>query len=327
MTTELKSPLIRSPSNVLGDGSRCARPNFFIVGAPKCGTTSLYAYLNGHPNVFLPTRKEPTYWCADFPGFRGVTESAEYLDLFSAAADRHRAVGEASTLYFYSREAPRGIQTFNPDAKIVIMLRNPLEVVHSWHAHLCYTCDENETDFERAWNLQAARREGRHIPPGCRAPELLDYARIGKLAQEIRRWMMFFPSSQVRCFLLDDFVRSSEIACRQVQEFLELSFDGRVGLPRLNENKTTRSATLARMLHRPPSWLVKAVERAKRAFGVRSLGVYRWIARSEPRAQLTPDMERALCREFADDISDLGQLLNRDLSSWLAPLGGKPAST
>src|SRR5215469_17477012 len=109
-----------------------ARPSIFIVGAPKCGTTALYTYLKAHPDVFMSPLKEPQFFAEDLLGNRrNVCNWESYLALF-AATGRRRA-GEASAVYLGSPSAATKIKHFSPAAQIVIMLRNPVEVMHAEH--------------------------------------------------------------------------------------------------------------------------------------------------------------------------------------------------
>ena len=73
-----------------------ARPNFFIVGAPKCGTTALSHYLRQHPRIFFSLPKEPHYFATDLPRYRMVTHEPAYLEYFRGAGPQHTAVGEGS---------------------------------------------------------------------------------------------------------------------------------------------------------------------------------------------------------------------------------------
>ncbi len=112
------------------------KPDFFIVGAPKCGTTSLYHYLAQHPDIFTPTIKESYYFCPDITAKihnkPKVNSLEEYLSLFE---DSHGKIcGEASVLYLVSEVAAQKIKDFNPNAKIIIMLREPVSLMYSLHS-------------------------------------------------------------------------------------------------------------------------------------------------------------------------------------------------
>jgi hypothetical protein len=141
-----------------------ARPNFFIVGAPKCGTTALRQYLLGHPATFFCEPKEPHYFATDFPSHRYVDSEQNYLRLFDPAGRECTRIGEASSWYLYSRDALANIRRFDPDAKIIAMLRNPIEMTPSLHAQLLRDFAESEPDLRRAWDLQEERRDPRRLP-------------------------------------------------------------------------------------------------------------------------------------------------------------------
>ena len=112
------------------------KPNFFIVGAPKCGTTAFNADLKRHPDVFIPERKEIHFFGHDLK-LDGERPSLEaYLALFAPSASRC-AIGESSVFYLFSRTAADEIYSFNPDAQIIIMLRDPIDMVHSLYYHTC----------------------------------------------------------------------------------------------------------------------------------------------------------------------------------------------
>ncbi len=147
------------------------KPDFFIVGAPKCGTTTLYAYLSGHPEVFMPAVKEPNYFL-EGPAQLGLDEPS-YLALFRDAGSADRA-GEATPMYLYCESSPAKIKAFNPDAQIIIMLRNPVDFMFSLHNHQLQAMHgEDLPRFEEALAAEPERRQGRALPPDLRTPALL----------------------------------------------------------------------------------------------------------------------------------------------------------
>src|SRR3972149_11450918 len=108
-------------------------PNFFIVGAPKCGTTAMYTYLKQHPEVFMSDLKELHFFGTDHHRINYTPYTKEqYLSFFDGAGDKRR-IGEASTSYLYSERAAVEIKEFNPFARIIIMLRNPVDVMYAYH--------------------------------------------------------------------------------------------------------------------------------------------------------------------------------------------------
>ena len=140
-------------------------PDFFIAGAPKCGTTALFSYLQTHPGIFLPAErpgtsrlsaKEPHYYCTDFPNYRRCRSREDYLRLFTDAA-AGTLVGEASVWYLYSEVAIPRIMAEIPKAKFIVLLRNPVNMAHSLHNLLYHTLDEDIADFGCAWEAGPAR--------------------------------------------------------------------------------------------------------------------------------------------------------------------------
>jgi hypothetical protein len=129
------------------------RPNFFIVGAPKCGTTALYEYLRLHPNIFMPQYKEPHSFATDLGAYPLIKSPDAYAELFRDACGRHLRVGEASVYYLRSSTAIANIHDFDPEAKIIALFRNPVDLVHALHAQLLYVGEEVVPDFEAAWRL------------------------------------------------------------------------------------------------------------------------------------------------------------------------------
>jgi len=138
------------------------KPDVFIVGAPRCGTTWLYRHLAVHPRVFMSRQKEPHHFNTD-SRFRWVETLEAYESLFSDAPAAAQAIGEASVLYLHSEVAAANILCYQPRARFIAMVRNPLEMAPSWHRQALFDQQENEPDFARAWALQAERTAGRQV--------------------------------------------------------------------------------------------------------------------------------------------------------------------
>lgn len=291
-------------------------PDFYIVGAPKCGTTALYHYLSEHPGVFLPFGKEPHYFADDLEGMRDVKSLDEYLAMFTPRR-QHQKCGEASVMYLYSHVAVDRILEANPDARLIVMLRNPLELVPSLHSQCLVALFEDQTDLAAAWRLQAERAAGRSLPDGCPEPKMLQYAEIARLGAQLERFLERAPRAQVKLILFDDFAADTPRIYAEVLEFLGLPSDGRTEFPRVNANKALRS----RWLHR---WLdYRRVPHSVRRAG-RLLGLHRLHYRikmlnmtAAKRQPLDPAMRAEMASAFRDDVGRLSALLQRDLSHWL----------
>ena len=172
----------------MSNPARTTLPDFFIVGQPKCGTTSIYEILKCHPEIFMPWHKEPNFFITD-AHYRNTPGSLEeYLQLFEPAESGQR-VGEASVLYLSSSTAAAGIAELVPAAKIVAVLREPAALLRSFHMQLVQSRVEIEGDLRRALALEADRREGRRIPRASRdeAP-MLFYSNHVRYVDQLRRF-------------------------------------------------------------------------------------------------------------------------------------------
>jgi hypothetical protein len=290
------------------------RPNFFLPGAPKCGTTSVASWLAEHPNVYMSPKKEP-HWFNDDMGRTGVRNWAGYEALFQGVEEQHQCIGEASVFYLFSEVAIPNILRYSPDARFVVMLRNPVDMVFSLHNQLVKSSEEDQTDVRRAWYLQEERARGRHIPRLCPEPRFLQYGEVCRLGAQLERLYANVPDNgRVLAILLEDMARDPHSEYRRILAFLGLPDDGRTQFPVENPAQVRRSPLLNR--------LVKDLGRLKRRLGIwNGLGllslVQRWNLRPATPAARDSDLVRELQAHFRDDIRLLEGLLERDLSHWL----------
>jgi hypothetical protein len=293
------------------------KPDTFIVGAFKAGTTALYEYLRAHPQIFMSVPKEPMYFGQDLtPRYRRMTES-EYLDLFRGAAESQRA-GEASPWYLYSTSAPREIRDFQPDAQIIVMLRNPVDVMYSQHSQLVFNQREDLTDFATALAAEDDRLAGRRIPADAIRPEALYYRRSVRFPEQVRRYLDAFDRGRVQFIVFDDLVAEPRAVYRTTLEFLGVDPTVEVDLSVYNPNRRARSGRLQRAIFAPPPALRGLFGRLRRlpiAHRVRDALVSANSGRAT-RAPMDPGLRAQLTAEFAPQVAELGQLIGRDLSNW-----------
>jgi hypothetical protein len=291
-------------------------PDFFIVGAPKCGTTSLYEYLRHHPEIYMPSTKEPHFFGSDLNSAMFVRDKREYLDLF-ASADGARILGEASVYYLYSRMAAREIFQFNPSARVLIMLRNPVDMIYSLHSQAVSSAYEDILDFSEALAAEEDRARGRRIPDIADFPQGLLYSRIAMYAEQIRRYLDIFPANQVQVILFDDFIADPESIYVDVLRFLGVQDLGfRPEFSRINENRRLVSVRLEHFVKRRLRLreLLKAA--APRVYSAIYVAFRRLNARRARRQQMPQDLRQRLVSKFAPDIAELSKMLQRDLTSW-----------
>lgn len=296
------------------------KPNFFIVGAPKCGTTALHTYLGTHPNIFLCEPKEPNFFSTDFPTHRYVTETSDYLKLFRNASADEKLLGEASAWYLYSQRALANIHRLEPEAKIIAMVRNPIDMLPSLHGMLLLNFAEDETDLERAWDLQESRRAGRNCAKNRNKrfdPKTCLYVDVCKLGAQIDKLFNTFPRQQVHVIVFDDFVRDTKACYEEVLQFLEVPSDGRESFPAVNVRRSFKSRHLAWIFWklRDTGGTIKRRLGIVRVFNILEI-LNRPNEQPESRPTLSPEFRERLVEEFRPDIERLSGLIERDLSDW-----------
>ncbi len=289
------------------------KPNFFIIGAPKCGTTSLASWLAEHPQIFFSKYKESHHFNTDHNNY-WFSEREHYEELFRDAKESHRAVGEGSVWYLYSRVAVPNIEKYAPGSRYIVCLRNPVEMVYSLHEQQLVEGNEHIAEFHAAWGLRDARVKGESVSRWCRDPRHLAYGHACLLGSQLQRLYEHVPRERVHTVLLDDVKVDPREVYLSVLEFLGLDDDGRSSFERKNPAKERRSMAL--------NHVVQTLGNLKRGLGIRrGLGVLNAIdkknLRIRPRPLLSDKMRYELQDYFRDDIALLESLLDRDLSHWL----------
>jgi Sulfotransferase family len=296
-------------------------PNFLIIGAAKAGTTSLYHYLGQHPQIFLSQVKEPRFFALeghplDFPGpgderFRKgatTTRLEDYRKLFAQVSDE-RAVGEASVLYQYDAAAPEAIERYVPDAKLIAVLRNPVERAYSAFLVKLRTGYEPLSEFDEALNAEPER-----IADGW--SYTWHYREQGFYHRNLTRYFERFDSDQIRVYLYEDLERDPHRMLTDIFRFLGVDAGFRPNLSiRHNRSGVPRSARLHRLLTRshPVKEAAKSVipeEWGHRVISRLSRGNLR-------RPPLRPEIRARLIEGYYEDIRRLEGLIGRDLSHWL----------
>ena len=304
------------------------RPDFLVVGAFKSGSTALYEGLRRHPQIFMPFHKEPLFFGDDLTRRYGRYTEAEYLHLFDPAKPTQIA-GEASTWYLYSVSAAREIHDFNPATRIMVVLRNPVDVMYAEHNQLIYNVIEDIPDFAAALAAEPDRRAGRRIPPGPINVENLFYRHSVRFAEQLERYFDVFGRDGVHVMLYDDLRRDGATVVRGALEFLGVDPSLAAAPPRANESKRVRSPLMQRLIFAPRLLLPLAPFLRRfplvRAVRTRLLDMN---SETKPRAPMDPVLRRQLLDEFTPEIERLGRLIGRDLSAWLErDTAGAPETT
>lgn len=292
-------------------------PNFLIIGAEKSGTTALYTYLQQHPQVYMSPVKEPDFFSYDdgkqdrreqgrVPAHH-VTNLDDYLGLFRAVSTE-TAIGEASPYYIYAPQAPERIQRYMPNSKLIAILRDPAERAYSNFLHCAWLRREPLTDF-----AQALQKEEARIREGWEA--LFHYRRKGFYYAQLRRYFDRFGRDQLKVYLHEDLESDPLGVLGDLCSFLEVDETfvpnlsakyNRSGVPK-NETfhavvTRFRQSKLKRLL---PDQLVRRLRDPVRAL----------VLAEAP--QLSAEVRKDLVGLYCEDILQLQDLIQRDLSKWL----------
>jgi Sulfotransferase domain len=221
-------------------------PNLFLVGAPRCGTTSLFSYLGSHPEVFAPREKEPHFYDRDVLGPGGPAPHV-YRSLFDCAqGERWRL--DATTTYLYSSSAPAAILEDSPDAHVVVAVRDPVAFVTSWHALQLASGRETISSVEAALAAEPDRRPRQRLPPDV-PPSLLAYSELARFDEHIARWRSVFGPNRVHVVHLADLATRTEATCAGLLAALGLAPVPGQPFPHLNSGRRTRAARILRQLN------------------------------------------------------------------------------
>jgi hypothetical protein len=285
-------------------------------------------FLAAHPEIFM-ARKEMHMFGRDLRfGPRFYRRDLEnYLAEFSECRGQKRT-GEASVWYLFSEQAASEIKAFNPDSRIIVMLRDPVEMLFSLYHEFRWDGNENLPSFEAALAAEPARLAGRLLTRRTYFAQGLVYRRVARFTEQIRRYFDAFGRARVHVVLYDDFAADPAAAYRNLLSFLELEADkNQPRFPVINGNKIVKSSLLrslfgdqwlrskaisfARHLPKP---LFKALQNAEEK-------LWKLNTRSCKRSPLDPGLRRLLSEQLRPEIEQLGHLLGRDLSHWSNPAG------
>ena len=290
-------------------------PDVFVVGAPKCGTTSLYDYLGSHPDVFVPAKKELHYYTRDLlkinmngPGdeytARIVTESAEAYAEYFRGADGYARAADVSPSYLYWNQVAPVIADDVADPRIIIMLRDPVEKAYSQYLH------QYRAQFEPLTFAESIRAEPERIANGW--SDMWYYVRSSQYVPQVQGYLSVFGRDRVHFVITEELASEPQRVMREVFTFLGVSTDHVVTDTRRNATGDVRSKRLARLLAQP--------SRLKRLshFALPEAARYRIALRlieanTGAKQPMPEDVRDSLTMKFRDDVAALEEILCRPL--------------
>jgi hypothetical protein len=314
----------------------------FVVGAPRCGTTSLANFLKPHPDIRFPILKEPHYFAQhdlralDDAELRDELEGEYLARFFPHSENAAHIAADCSVSYLYAPEQLEPATRIWPQSRFVVTLRDPMEMIPSLHQRLVSLGDETLTSFEDAWAAVPDRAAGRRIPPSCVEPRWLRYDEAGRYATYVER--LFSAVGKERCtvLLFDDLADDPRGQYHRLVEFLDLPpLEGTVNFAPRRASYGVRFHWLQRLLKRPPKPLWKYLSgpfQQKRerkldgketespaldtVFAIRKrlLNWNRVPVRKQPPPLWVQEEIRSL---LSDEIERLGTIIGRNLDHWL----------
>lgn len=309
-------------------------PNFYILGAAKSGTTTLYHYLNQHPQVFMSPIKETNFFAfqGEKPTFKGVkvnkstvsyqqeiiTDLSLYRQQFSAV-NKEIAIGESCPSYLYIPKAAENIKRHTPQAKLIVILRNPIERAYSNFLHNIRDRSEYYDDFSEGIEAESGRINdgwwwGFH------------YVRVGLYYEQVKRYFDLFDRSQVKVYLFDQLKNNEQLLLNDICQFLEIEYQVSFDNSKLEKHNSTGVPVNQFLdnLIKDSSLLKKAYQTIVRNKKIRK-NITNSINRFNPLVK--PDLDREIKDEllplFREDILKLQDLIRQDLSPWLSSENSK----
>jgi hypothetical protein len=286
-------------------------PNIYLVGAPKCGTTSLHFYLAQHPNIFAPDFKEPHYHTVSKTGWPtwGVKDLQQYFDLYKSARSDQMCL-DASAWNLYVPESAKFIYDTCPNAYIIISLRHPVRRAYSHFMHMVQRQWEKYYVFEDAITHEAQRIENGEFWD-------VHYLSVGYYANQVKRYLEVFPKCQIKVLIFEEWIQNPELAVRDILNFLKI--DSNISLFDVKESKNITQISYAQLL-RIYLKKIKGLEKVISLFIPKLLKneVIKWLQMKNSKSIpiLNHKLEIILMNHYLKDIEELENLLDRKIDSW-----------
>ncbi len=276
-------------------------------------------YLDKHPEIFMPPGREPHFFGTDFYLPSYIRDERTYLSLF-ATANNEKRVGEKSARYLSSKRAAAEIKEFQPSASIIIMLRNPVEMIYSFHNILSNNGFEDLDDFKAALEAEEDRKRGLRLPMGLDSREnwRVLYRETARYTQQVNRFLNTFGREKVHIIIFDDFVSQTAEVYRETLRFLMVNSDFQTHFQKSNPGGRMLSRKLYTFMTRPPQ-LVQSFVQAAMPYSLIQRAIWGLInlnSRYFARPPINLEFKRQLQKEFLPEVEHLSKLLGRDLTHW-----------
>ncbi len=294
-------------------------PDFLVLGAMKAGTTALWTTLRSHPSIFMSAVKEPSFFAYcntppafNCPGSKDVLSSIiwdemEYHKLFASCPATHKA-GEASPVYLDSPDAPATAFERIPNAKLIVMLRDPVERAFSNWIYYRQKGIEDCSDFEKALS-----QEEKRLKAGWRSG--WGYQRKGFYGEQLDRWLSVYPKTSLLILFYEDWLKDPHLIVDKICRHLDIPGSLPVAIRSENKSSLPHSGNLQRVI---------MGDNPFRTFARRYLPLWARDAimwpmlkiNLGPKPKLDPDLKKRLAKEFETQIHRVEEITGRNLNAW-----------
>jgi len=289
-------------------------PNFFIVGANKAGTTSLYNYLQQHPEIFMSKNKEPMFFISEDLNLNANRPDKQYrrylidnIEDYSALFDdvtSELAIGEASTAYLPNPLAPKNIRKLIPNAKFIAILRNPIERAYSAYTYNLQKGIDPVSDFKLAIKEEQSKGNWRH------------YVKLGFYSKQIKNYFETFEDNQIKVFLYEDLKYDTNTILKNIFQFLEVDD---TYTPDISKEHNVTLLPKNKPLHSILTRLKRISFSHKKTKPKKKEGLLDKLIKQnlQKPSKISIEVRRDLIEVYRQDILKLQDLIDRDLSTWL----------
>ena len=284
--------------------------DFFIVGAPKSGTTSLYHYLNEHPEISMSSQKEPDYFSdADiqnegmYYGKNRIDTSKKYHSLFDDNSES-KLKGEASVSYLFYKNVPQKIKSYNPEAKIIIMLRDPIDRAFS-HYLMDYRLGLVSDTFEDIIDQKSVHKNAKLF--------YQQYIELSEYANQVKRYLNVFDGKEILFIEYEDLKMDVLGIVKKTYLFLGVNQGYEPDVNKKHNTYTMPKNSIIRFMY---SFVI--LRNILSFFFPKNL-VDRFRAalfKNNKKPVLLYETRNRLRKLFTNDVNSLGEMLNKDFSRW-----------
>lgn len=295
--------------------TKAVLPDFLIIGAPKCGTTALHNFIEQHPDIAL-AKKEIHFFGKDL----GYTVPRPQLKKYTKYFKSDKLNGDSSVWYLYSDTIFKELDALNISPKLIVMLRNPIEVAYAMHSQNLMDANEDEPNFEKALQLEPLRKTGKKLPPKTDLPRASLYTTTADFLPRIQFLLSNYDNNKVFFGLQEELLENPKKFMQSIELFLSLKEFDDYHFEKVNSNKVIKNKTLHNSIKKPSRFKKRLIRTLIPHKGIRSRIIHKLYESNfneASRTALSAESEIKLKTQFHHNTSQLGKLINKNIDHWL----------